>query len=187
VTRNIFVVGLDDFNLAQMQALRQAGDYRYHSLVSYQEIKARAEFPVGEFLRHAEQTLDEFTGSIDAIVGDWDFPVSTVLPIIRQRHKLPGPTLEAVLKCEHKYWSRLLQAEVVPDSIPPFVRLDPFSDMARQDCALEYPFWLKPVKAASSHQGFRVRNEREFDSSLAIIRQRIGRFAKPFTYILGQA
>jgi hypothetical protein len=191
MTKNIFVIGLDAFNLAQLQSLRHARDYQYHSLISYEAIKSGDEFPVREFLSKAEQILDNFTGSIDAIVGYWDFPVSTVLPIIRQRYHLPGPSLEAVLKCEHKYWSRLLQAEVqaevAPHFVPPFSKVNPFSETAIADCELDYPFWLKPVKAASSYLGFHIHNQQEFEKSLRIIRQRIWRFAEPFNYILAKA
>jgi hypothetical protein len=187
VAKNIFVVGLDAFNLSQLRALRHASEYQYHSLISYDEIKAGDEFQVRKFLRESEQILDDFSGTIDAVVGYWDFPVSTVLPIVRQRYGLPGPTLEAVLKCEHKYWSRLVQADVVPDYIPPFTKVNPFSDTAIEDCELDYPFWLKPVKAASSHLGFHIHDRQEFEKSLHIIRQRISRYAKPFNYILEQA
>jgi hypothetical protein len=185
--KNIFVVGLDDFNLSQLQTLRHARDYDFHSLISYAEIKTRGEFPVRQFLHQSRETLEAFSGTIDAIVGYWDFPVSTILPIVRRRYHLPGPSLEAVLKCEHKYWSRQLQADVVPDCIPAFAAVNPFSTTVIDDCELEFPFWLKPVKAASSHLGFHVHNRREFEKSLNIIRQRIGRFAKPFNYILEQA
>lgn len=182
--KNIFVVGLDAFNLTQLQALHRAEDYRFHALISYEEIKGGERFPVREFLKKAEHTLSTFAGSIDAIVGYWDFPVSTLLPILRRHQGLPGPTPEAVLKCEHKYWSRLLQKEVVPALVPPFEKVDPFRDDAVERCGLAYPFWLKPVKAASSHLGFRIHNEAEFRRSLAIIRERIVRFAEPFNRIM---
>lgn len=184
---NIFVVGLDAFNLAQLQALRHASAYRFHSLISYEEIKGGERFPVREFLHEAEHTLGNFPDSIDAIVGYWDFPVSTLLPIVRHYHDLPGPTLEAVLKCEHKYWSRQLQKEVVPALVPPFEEVDPFRTDAIERCSLDYPFWLKPVKAASSHLGFLVHNQTEFRRRLSIIRQRIARFAEPFNHIMAMA
>jgi hypothetical protein len=187
VAENIFVVGLDAFNLGQLRELRHAGNYRFHSLISYEDIKGGDHFPVRDFLQQAATALDNFPGSIDAIVGYWDFPVSTLLPIVRSRHGLPGPSLEAVLKCEHKYWSRLLQQEVVPEMVPPFDAVDPFSDTAVESCKLSYPFWLKPVKAASSHLGFRIRNNTEFRQSLNRIRQGISRLAEPFNAILEQA
>lgn len=185
--KNIFVIGLDDFNLCQLHALRHAKDYRFHSLISYQDIKGSARFPVREFLNQAHQTLTAFNGPVDAIVGYWDFPVSTVLPIVRRQFGLRGPTLEAVLKCEHKYWSRLLQKEVVPKMVPPFTTVNPFSKDTIPHCGIDYPFWLKPIKAASSHLGFRIHNESELRQSLATIRQHITRLAEPFNRILEMA
>jgi biotin carboxylase len=187
VTKNIFVVGLDAFNLAQLQALRHAGAYRFHSLIGYEEIKGGACFPVREFLSGAKHTLGKFQDRIDAIVGYWDFPVSTLLPVLRREQGLPGPTLEAALKCEHKFWSRQLQKEVVPALVPPFEELDPFRADAIERCSLHYPFWLKPVKAASSHLGFLIHNETGFRHSLSIIRERIARYAEPFNHIMAMA
>lgn len=184
---NIFVVGLDDFNLVQLQQLHNADQYRFYSLIPYRSIKGPVRDPIDQLLQQAYERLDTFEGSIDAIVGYWDFPVSTILPILRQRHNLTGPSLEAVLKCEHKYWSRCLQQEVVPEMIPAFAAVNPFDEHAAENIPLEYPFWLKPVKSASSHLGFRIHNDQELQHSLAIIRDKIHRFSEPFNYVLDQA
>jgi hypothetical protein len=92
MAKNIFVVGLEDFNLSQLRQLRRASDYCFHALASYEEIKRPNHFPVHDVLQKAQQKLREFTGSVDAIVGYWDFPVSTMLPLLRQPWGLPGPT-----------------------------------------------------------------------------------------------
>lgn len=187
MSSNIFVVGLDDFNLAQLQSLRRSNEYRFHCLLSYQSIKRPLREPIERLLQQAYTKLDSFAGSIDAIVGYWDFPVSTILPIIRRRYNLPGPSLEAVLKCEHKYWSRCLQMEVVPELVPEFQLVNPFDPNAEDKIEIAYPFWLKPIKAASSYLGFRINDRNALASSLAIIRDRIHRFAEPFNDILDQA
>nr|WP_153305913.1 ATP-grasp domain-containing protein [Desulfogranum mediterraneum] len=185
--KNIFVVGLDDFHLAQLEAVEGADNYRFHSLISYREIKCGSDFPVRELLEHTAQTLTAFDGTVDAVIGYWDFPVSTVLPIIRRQVGLGGPSLVAVLKCEHKYWSRLIQEEVVPELIPPFQKINPFAAEAPTQCSLDYPFWIKPVKSVLSHLGFLVRNREEFEQSLEKIRSHIGRYAEPFNLILNHA
>ncbi|MFP3873104.1 MAG: acetyl-CoA carboxylase biotin carboxylase subunit family protein [Thiohalophilus sp.] len=187
MSSNVFVVGLDDFNLGQLQLLRHANEYQFHCLIPYQKIKRPVREPVECLLQQAYEKLDSFAGSIDALVGYWDFPVSTILPIIRRRYHLPGPSLEAVLKCEHKYWSRCLQIEVVPELVPEFQLIDPFDPGAADKLEIAYPFWLKPIKAASSHLGFRINNRHALIESLAIIRDRIHRFAKPFNDILKYA
>lgn len=182
--KNILIIGLDDFNLSQLQALRHADEYRFNSLISHKAIKQGARFPVQEFLQEARKQLDAFDDAIDAIIGYWDFPVSTVLPILRHHCGLGGPSLEAVLKCEHKYWSRKQQAEVCPESIPPFEAVDPFDPQASDNVRLEFPFWIKPVKAASSYLGFKVHDRQELEQSLTTIRAGIGRFGDPFNYVL---
>ncbi|MGM0679565.1 MAG: ATP-grasp domain-containing protein [Pseudomonadota bacterium] len=187
MSSNIFVVGLDDFNLSQLQSLRHANEYQFHSLLPYQAIKRPLREPVERLLQQAYTKLDNFEGSIDAIVGYWDFPVSTILPIIRRRYNLPGPSLEAVLRCEHKYWSRCLQIEIAPELVPEFQAVNPFDPYAEDKIEIAYPFWLKPVKAASSHLGFRINNRKALTDSLAIIRDKIQCFAKPFNDILEHA
>lgn len=46
-----------------------------------------------------------------------------MVPLLAERHGLPHVPLEAVLKCEHKYWSRIEQREVA-DEIPNFGIVD---------------------------------------------------------------
>jgi biotin carboxylase len=182
--KNIFVFGADEFNLSQMRALDTAKNYCFHELFSYQEVKAGPEFPVKQLYDAAIEKLNQFPGSIDAIVGYWDFPVSTMLPLLRQPYHLPSPSFEAVLKCEHKYWSRLEQSRVIPEFIPDYCAVDPFADDYRQQISVAYPFWIKPVKAASSHLGFKVTNDKELDHVIKLIRENIFRFARPFNYLL---
>ncbi len=185
--RNIFIVGIDDFHLAQLQALPDARHYRFHSLFTREELKSGDRFPVARLLQDGREQLRRFGGCIDAIVGYWDFPVSTVLPILRQPFQLPGPTLESVLRCEHKYWSRLEQARVAPEHVPPFCAVDPFHTDPLSTLTVEFPFWIKPVKAVLSYLGFRVRNHVEFQLAIAQIRRGIHRFGDPFNLILGFA
>lgn len=187
MAKNIFVVGLDAFHLNQLTALNQTGQYCFHPLMSYEEIKCGDTFPVQEFLEYSHQRLTSFAGTVDAVVGYWDFPVSTVLPLVRKIVGLGGPTLESVLKCEHKYWSRMLQAEVVPDYIPSFAAIDPFRDDAMEQCDVPYPFWLKPVKSVLSHLGFLVQDPDTFKTALHATRQNIERYGAPFNYIMGKA
>ncbi|MFC6673943.1 ATP-grasp domain-containing protein [Marinobacterium aestuariivivens] len=182
--KHIFVFGLDAFNLAELKALPGAADYRFHPLFHHHEVKAGPEFPVRQLYEGAIEQLERFPGPIDAIVGYWDFPVSTLLPLLCRHFDLPTPGLETVLKCEHKYWSRLEQQRVIADHIPPFCVVNPFSERYREQIGIDYPFWIKPVRAAASHLGFRVRNDHELDHAIDVIRAKIFRFAKPFNYLL---
>lgn len=111
-----------------------------------------------------------------------------MLPLLRCHAGLPGPTLESVLRCEHKYWSRLLQAEVVTTHVPRFALVDPFAEPGRERLPdVEVPFWIKPVKAHSSKLGFRIENRRDYRLALERIRAGIAEFAEPMNAIMGHA
>jgi hypothetical protein len=185
--QHVFVVGLDDFHLQQLQTLSGADRISFHPLFTQAELKQQDAFPVARLLDEGCQILRDFPGRVDAVIGYWDFPVSTVLPILRAAVGLPGPSLEAVLQCEHKYWSRLKQAEVAPEQVPPFCAVDPFAEDPLAQCRVGFPFWLKPVKAVLSHLGFRIRDAEDFERALPTIRARIGRWAEPFNLILKHA
>lgn len=98
-----------------------------------------------------------------------------------------APSLESVLRCEHKYWARINQREAVPECTPDFQALDPFDDNAASKLRMEYPVWLKPVKGFSSMLGFKVNNRRELESALAAMREQIGEVGKPFEECLRHA
>ncbi|SFG80372.1 ATP-grasp domain-containing protein [Neptunomonas qingdaonensis] len=182
--KNIFVFGADEFNLSLIRSLESAQDYCFHELYQYHEVKTGKEFPVRTLYEGAVARLRKYPGSVDAIVGYLDFPVSTMLPLLCHPFGLPSPSFDAVLKCEHKYWSRLEQRRVIPEYIPDFCAVNPFKDDYQQQITLDYPFWLKPVKAVLSHLGFMVRNDSELDMAIAEIRKKIYCFAKPFNYLL---
>jgi len=185
--KNIFVLGLDEFNLALLHTIRDADSYRFVRLLDYGEVAQAEHFSVPALLAKAQAELAAFPDTVDAVVGYWDFPCSLMLPVLRRRLGLPGPSLEAVLRCEHKYWSRCLQAEVLPECVPRFRAVDPFDQRALEALDLPYPFWLKPVKSHSSHLGFKVHDAQELAACADVICANIARFAEPFNHSLSLA
>ncbi|PWG65416.1 ATP-grasp domain-containing protein [Spiribacter halobius] len=185
--RNIFVIGLDDFHRRLLQTVRGAEHYRFHGLIPYDRIVNPESYPLEDLLHDAQRELDRFPGTVDAIIGHWDFPTTSLLPLLQAHAGLPGPSLEAVLRCENKYWTRAEQAEATPDATPPFALVDPQDDAVLDDPPLPYPFWLKPVVAFSSTLGFRIDDRGDLRHALARIRPAIGRFAEPFDALLQRA
>lgn len=180
--KNVFVIGLDDFNRMELASIREAEACEFRGLLDHNEIvlPATGRIEFDKLRLKAESRLRRFKGSIDAIVAFWDFPSSAMAGVLRNAHNLPGPTNEAIAKCEHKYWSRMEQREVVPDLIPDFCVVNPFSSDPFEQVSIDYPFWIKPVKAHSSHLGFKIRNACDLESHLPEIRQRIGYYGVPF-------
>lgn len=183
--RNVFVLGSDELNLASLQRVPGAEELDFHPLLSIDELQHGDDIPIAESIAKATGELEAFNGSVDAIVGYWDFPVSCMLPILCQRFGLPSTSLESRLKCEHKFWSRVEQEKVLTDNVA-FQVVDPWDDHALERLTLAFPFWLKPVKAFSSEMAYHVTGADVFARSLAEIRQGIQRIAEPFGWLLEQ-
>lgn len=181
--KNIFIIGLDDFNLQMLQSVRNAEDYNFIRLLDIHKLIDTDAYRLIDMLELAEEQLDRFEGPIDAIVGYTDFPVSTMVPILCEKYGVPGPSLESVLKCEHKYWSRLEQREAIPEHIPQFYSFDPFDDKALDQIPLAFPFWIKPIKSTASQLGFRIGTKKDFVRAIKVLRKKIGLF-KPFDALL---
>lgn len=179
---NVFVLGLDDHNRKVLESLPDAGRYRFLPLLTIEELQYGDEIPVQKLLDAATEHLDGFDGPVDAVIGFWDFPVSIMVPLLCAHAKTHGATLESVVKCEHKYWSRLEQQKVI-DEYPAFGIVDP--DRAENPPpGLNYPMWVKPVKSFSSDLAFGVENDEQFREAMARISKGIGRVGEPFQAIL---
>lgn len=188
--KNVFLIGLDDFNRDKLESIAQADRYEFHGILDPAELFETYDFPVADMMARAEAHLFDWQKSgqsIDGLTGYLDFPVSTMLPLLCSKFGLPCPSLASLLQCEHKYWSRLSQKEIIPEHIPQFYPFDPFDDQAFEGIPLEPPFWVKPIKSTGSLLGFRIKNKHDFQSAMAKIRSQIHLLAEPFNHILDQA
>ncbi|WP_369201274.1 acetyl-CoA carboxylase biotin carboxylase subunit family protein [Streptomyces sp. PU-14G] len=175
---------MDDTNRATLEAVPGAEHYRFHPLLSPEELQ-EDEVSVPGLLERARGVLDSFDGSVDAIVGYWDFPVSTMIPLLAERYGTRSTGLESVVKCEHKYWSRLEQQKAI-DEIPRFGRVDMEAAEPEPPEGVRFPMWVKPALAYSSELAYGVENIEEFREAVAKIREGIARVGRPFEYVLDQ-
>lgn len=181
MSANVFILGMDEHNRETLESLPHLRDYRFHPLLDVGDLQDREELDMPALLDRARAQLDAFDGSVDAIIGYWDFPVSSMVPVLCAERGLPASPLEAVVKCEHKYWSRLVQKEVI-DEVPGFAEVD--FDTTEKPPELSYPLWLKPVKAFSSELAFRVTDDAGFRDALAMIKDGSGRIGDPFEFVM---
>lgn len=184
--KDIFLLGLLDWQREVLESVHHRDDYRFHSLLEFDELVAN---PPGfdALLDRARRELKGSGVKPAAILCHWDFPSSCLAPVLSKELGLRAPTLESVLRCEHKYWARLEQRKVVPECVPAFQAMDPFEEGVEDTLQIDYPIWVKPVKSHSSILGFHVRNRKELRAALAETRQYIGKFRKSFDECLRHA
>lgn len=156
--------------------------YTFHPLLTQDELQ-QGVVSVPDLLDRARSLLDAFDGPIDAIAGYWDFPVTMMVPVLCRERGLPSASLQSVVTCEHKYWSRLVQRDVI-DEIPGFALLDLSDERAELPRGVEYPVWIKPIKSASSEGAHHVEDDEQLTAAIALERDQVGRMGGPFNDVL---
>ncbi|WP_153398256.1 ATP-grasp domain-containing protein [Ornithinicoccus halotolerans] len=187
--RNVFVLGLTDLHRRELECMRGAEEFTFHGLLDFERLVLQTDYDIDDLLEQARAELAEFQQSgatVDAIVSHWDFPSSVMAPILASEHGIPAPSLVSMLKCEHKYWSRLEQRASVPEVVPGFTAFDPFAEDVRGQIDLPFPFWVKPVKAHSSALGFMVTDEESLAKAVAEIRAEITDLGDAFNQVLAR-
>lgn len=182
MTTNVFVLGLDDQNREVLLSLPADRGYRFLPLLDLDEIGQHREVDVPGVLALAAERLDSFEGGVDAVIGFWDFPVSSLVPLLCRERGLSCAPLEAVIRCEHKYWSRLEQRAVIPEAVPRFAAVG--LDATVRPEGLSYPLWVKPVKSFSSELAFRAADDDEFRAAMDRIRAGAGRLGTSFQWVM---
>lgn len=185
--RNVFIPALTELQRRELQTVRHAADCNFHGLLDTYRLVDAPDLDFDALLAELRRRLQAFGGSVDAIIAHWDFPTSVLVPILCRDFGIPTPSLESVLKCEHKYWSRLEQKASVPELIPRFCRFDPFSADPLAQIELDFPFWIKPVKSFCSQLGFRINDANDFHAAMKTVRAEITRLGNPFEQALAHA
>lgn len=182
--KHVFVLGYDEDRAPYLRAIPDAGRFEFHPLLHSDELVYLESYDIDQKLEDARKVLRESDVAPDAIICHWDFPVASMLSILCAELGLRAPSLEASLKCSHKYWSRLSQYEVVPENTPGFCAFEPFADDALDGIDLDFPFWIKPIKGYGSALGFKITGAEGFGKAMEIVRERIDRFGEGIDAIL---
>ncbi len=183
----VLVLGIDEYNLYELSKVDDAELYEFIPIFKQQEIQNQEHIDIEEIISKAKSTIREHDNEVDAIISFFDFPFTLISFYLSDVYNLRGPRLMQGLKCEHKYWSRLLQKAVIPGHIPGFDLVNPYKAKSLQEVNLEPPFWLKPVKSYSSILGFKIENEEDFTKAIAETKSDLERLSAPFNTMFSKA
>jgi biotin carboxylase len=115
-----------------------------------------------EILTLIEETIRRHEKSgIEGVTSGVGYPGMPASSIIASRLGLNGPRVDSVLLCEHKYYSRVAQRELVPGAVPEFRLVDP-GNLDGLAGRLNFPLFLKPVKSCFSINADRIDNPEMF-------------------------
>lgn len=187
--QTLFHLGLDERAPRYSRRLGRADPLEVLPLASEADLRSASAASVSEILTAARSRLARAGAARrrHGVVGDLGAPISLLLPLLRDPFDLPGPRFESVLKCDHKYLSRLVQRQTTPEHVPAFAVIDPFSDEAPDNPLAEYPVFVKPVCASDGYLVYRVRSDSEWADALERIRGGLPRVASVFDAISAEA
>jgi biotin carboxylase len=100
-------------------------------------------------LGYIERVADEWRGRADGVFSSSDYPGATVAAAIARRMGLAGSEPEHVVRTSHKYYSREVQREAIPEATPPFQLVSPDRPEEVAE-GIGFPCFVKPVKGAFS-------------------------------------
>jgi ATP-grasp domain len=122
---------------------------------------------------------------IAAVVSNNEQFGALAAALIAERLGLPGTAPKAVVACQHKLYFRQVLQSVAPEAN---LRYAPFPCEfgGRLEVSLDYPFFVKPVKAAFSVLARRIENRAEIENHIRFSAAEawvIRRLVRPFNVI----
>lgn len=148
----------------QLEACRDTWRNRYQvELAEPSDADCPADLDV---LGYIDELVARYAGRIHGVMSSSDYPGATVAGALATRLGLPGCPPATVIRCSHKYYSRLAQREAVPEATAAFELLDP-REPGAGDPALAFPCFVKPVKGAFSILSERIESPEELRAFLA--------------------
>lgn len=103
--------------------------------------------------------------TIEGVVSTDDYPGCNYSSIIAYKLGLPGPSPASVLTCQHKYYCRVMQKQLVPEATPDFKLIDP-SNFSDSTFSMSFPIFVKPIKAHFSIYANKLSNLIELKNAL---------------------
>lgn len=95
---------------------------------------------------------------IAAVVSTHEQFGALAASLLASKLGLPGTPVKALLTAQHKYLARQIHREALPDNVPPFCGFRYDADVTKA-ITIDYPIFVKPVKAAFSVLAKRCQDE----------------------------
>lgn len=110
---------------------------------------------VFNILRFVDRMVKKYGGRIEAVVSNNEQFGALAAALIAERLGLPGTSSQSILLSQHKFYMRESLQAVMPEVNPRYAAF-PYTFRSPDDLGIEFPFFVKPVKAAYSVLARRV-------------------------------
>ena len=125
--------------------------------------------------------------NLSGVVGTGDYPGCMLAAAVARELGLPSPDPRTIVHLSHKYYSRRIQEQIVPEATPAFAAIDPFAPLRPTELA--FPFFVKPVKGTMSIRARMVHDHAELAEAMRFsMRERVEKLVllRPFAQLLAE-
>jgi hypothetical protein len=186
--KRILVLFPKDWDRDELSGPKFRGRYEFlfegFDLFKFPQNAALLTFDVFQFI---DRVVERYRASrIDGVFSNNEHFGAVIATVVAKRLGLPGSNPMAVIDCQHKFYSRVRQRSILPDSTPRFA-VFPYSVRDPAEIGLPFPFYVKPVKATYSVLARRVDDFAALRQHLrfrAIEKLVIRRLVKPFNDLM---
>jgi len=140
-----------------------------------------------DVFRFIDRIVERYRGErLDGVFSNNEHFGALIAAVVARRLGLPGTDPLVVINCQHKFYARIAQRRVLPAATPRFAAF-PYSVRDPSEIGLQFPFFVKPVKATYSVLARRVD---DFDALKRHLRFRaleklvIRRLVRPFNELM---
>lgn len=172
-----------DWDEREYSHARHAGRFRFHhegfDLFSF---PSNARLMWFDILRFVDRMVAKYGGQVQAVLSNNEQFGALAAALIAQRLGLPGTDPQAILLAQHKFHMRERLQVVMPEVNPRF-SVFPYTFQKPADLGIEFPFFVKPIKAAYSVLARRVDNFDELKTHMTFKpfeKHIIKRLVRPF-------
>jgi biotin carboxylase len=186
--KRILVLFPKDWDREALSGPKFRGRYEFvfegFDLFSFPQNAALLTFDVFRFV---ERIVERYrTHRLDGVFSNNEHFGALIAAVVAKRLGLPGSSPLAVIDCQHKFYSRVRQRNVLPQATPRFA-VFPYAVRDAAQIGLPFPFYVKPVKATYSVLARRVDDFAELRQHLrfrAVEKLVIRKLVRPFNDLM---
>ncbi len=156
--KNILIIYASDY---EKKILEHPSIKKSYSIFYYHSAHKNISQILQDIQQHHKKNI------LDGVLSTQDYIGNICSTLIAKKFELPGPTIESVVTCQHKYYSRLAQKRFVPDATPSFGLIDLQNLHESIDkLPFTFPFFVKPVKSYFSFGAMKINSYEELEKNI---------------------
>ncbi len=187
IVKTILILFPKDWDRDELAHPRFEGRFRFvyegFDLFKFPENARLLAFDARRFI---DRLAAKYRGHIDGVISNNEHFGALIAAALARRLGLPGTAPEVVIAAQHKYYARCILQKVAPEATPRY-SVFPYAIERREEVGINFPLFVKPVKATYSVLARRIDNFAQLKTHLTfswLEKLVLDRLIKPFNDLM---